>query len=435
MEDEYNIDNLPLFANGVWNGKKTDRKRIDSFIEAYKTLSSKGMKPSGKITHIQSKKQRDKETIGIKSVPFAFGQLENLRLEETGKIHPVLKEPIVKLFGDLKGVGEKVKGWWDKGQLKGVSLEINPEMRLQDKTLVKNAISSVALLGHETPALFEAENYQQSGSEGVESSEQVEIYSMYSQGEISMNKEKYMERVRKFEEKGLKPKSFEKYAELEKEEQEKYMSGMEEKMSGNVEENYSQKPSNKVEEIDTIIAGLKDQLSETKGNREEFYSIAKELSSELIDENKGIREENKNILEELEQIKTERKREKVEREVYALTRTDAPKLPPALESAVVDLFMSASEDAKEMYSANGVAEKSMFDSLSSVFNALPANQSLIAKVTVPNERGFSTDTVEGSNEEYEQIEAYALKQHNVADLSVCSYEKSVEITNEYRNLK
>lgn len=423
---EEDIDNIFLFANGIWNGKKTTKERLERFIESYNQLKEKNLKPPGKITHIQSKKERDSQTLGVKSIPFAFGELENLRLEKTDKVHPQLKEPVYKLYGDLKKVPSKVKSWWDKKLLKGVSLEISPSVKLQDGTVVKDVIDSVALLGHETPALFEAENYGMEGQ--LERLEPLEVYSMYSEKEVDMTKQQYMEKVQKY---GNKAVSYEKYMEMPEEKQEKYMKDMEEEYMKEGKEMTKQKFSSDSQAVSTvdssaIIQELKAELEATRNDKQEIYSLLTELKESEQSEKARLREE-------LESLKQSRKEEKVKREVYALTRSEAPRVPASLENDVIDLLMNASEDVKENYSITGnEGAKSVYSLALNILSKLPENKVFSEPAQVPNDKGFVPGFEQGSDAEMQAIEQYAMKKHGVADIYELESAKIEELIKEYR---
>ncbi len=357
------INNILLFANGIWNKRVTNLERLNRLFNNYQELAKHKLLPSGKITHAATKKIRDQEYPILKNYsPFAFGDLTNLRLEKTDKIHPKLKEPIYKLYGDLKDVPDNVADDWNQRKLKGASIEILPTLELQDGTKFTDVIDAVALLGNEIPALWQAQNYSLendysekcliSDSDISNEKEIAEIYQLidienYKNEEnetMKLTKEQYAAKIKKFVDKGIKVQSFEAYVTMTQEQETTYFSNLDSDLAK--------------EEYSLVSTETRNLVAELKREREL-------LSQERAASATGMKESYQNELEEIKkqrgEIATERKEEKVTKLVYSLSKGETSKLPIAIEGLAITALMRADDSPGIEKYSNGVETKDKSD--------------------------------------------------------------------------
>jgi len=132
------INDVEIFASGVWNGDEFTDDDLDSIVQSFEETKDK-LKPFLKIGH------NEKQSLLAKDELPSAGIVDNVR--RIGK----------KLLADFKNVPEKVFDVIKKKAFDKVSSELFVNINVSGKKYPL-ALKAVALLGGETPAVHDLES-------------------------------------------------------------------------------------------------------------------------------------------------------------------------------------------------------------------------------------------------------------------------------------
>lgn len=391
------INNVLLFKTGEFNGVKTTLDDLKNIIIATKELGNK-FKPRLKITH-KTEEEHSKDNI-LKDLPFKFGEIENLKLIDNA------------LYGDFKKVPKKIADLYKNGLLSSVSAEIIHNLKTNSGKIYKRVLDSVALLGHEREALWEVLKDYSLGTSNTNNFvyEKVFIYQYQKEENFMQISEKdYLEKTKKYFEKGLEVLSYEEFLILDDSEKETYFEELETSFL-EIENQEKKADDIKTPKVKKLDEKAKEEIKNLV--LELFKNISKDLvenkPKEEIENNEPIKEE---TIEENEDKKF----------VYSLTRNvKEPRLPIAFENRLLEVLKNSSMTKQVFkYSFQGNVKKaSLKDQIKDLLVSLPPRKDFsldeIAKVTY----GISINSkemkdFEGADPEsiikHKKVENYALK--------------------------
>jgi len=227
--------NVEIFSTGTFNGKVTTLEDLQDAVKAYNEL---GYMPDIKITHEDTKADRDKRYDIFKKFPFILGKVANLRLVAN------------KLIGDYVNVLEPVKKMIQDKLLITHSAEYYRNIKADNANKSYKALfSAVALLPvGEIPALFEVfkpymyglekssiENFESLHIDDFEHGKKL-IY-VISEEINTMTEEEYKKAMMKYSEMGMSIMSFAKFSALSEAAQKEYMDKMKEESDETMSKN------------------------------------------------------------------------------------------------------------------------------------------------------------------------------------------------------
>lgn len=375
-KQEYRSDfeGVKLFGVGRFkpvNGKEVviTPKHLEDMVAFYEKLKEKAL-PDVIVTHADSKVERDKEYPALAKMPFSVGKITNLRTD--GKF----------LYGDYINVIDPIKNALNDKLITTHSAEIYEDVKLDGKDY-KGILTGVALLpAGKFPALFKVfEPYmyemdlhrpnQQINltditykSKCLFSFSQEEKFQMADKKKC-MSESEYMGAVKQYMEAGMTVKKYSEYEGMSEEMQQEYMSGLKKDfMAMNEKKKYEMQiaEDRMKEEVQEVVADLKDQLKEAKEMKQQYFSLISEMKESSSEEVSAMRAE-------IDRLKQEKVEAKVSKFVSSLTQSDEPRFDIADEEALKAglSYLAKSEDQKLSFSMGGQeVQKSAYEVITSL---------------------------------------------------------------------
>jgi len=135
----FNKSDVEIFSAGVWNGDEYTEKDLDEIVESFQEIGGI-IKPYLKLGHNKEQKLLQKD-----GMPSA-GWITNLKRKGD------------KLLADFKSIPKKIKELIDKDAYGRFSSEIYWNLKIDDKKY-KKVLKAVALLGADTPAVRNLDDF------------------------------------------------------------------------------------------------------------------------------------------------------------------------------------------------------------------------------------------------------------------------------------
>jgi phage I-like protein len=154
--ETFDVNDVEIFSVGKWNGEEYTEKDLDDMVEAHSLLMNE-VKPYLKLGH------NDKQVLLQKDGLPAAGWVVNLK--RVGK----------KLVADFKGIPRKVKELIDKKAYGRFSSEIYWDLKIDEKKY-RRVLKAVALLGADTPAVSNLDDFIALYTENKLEYEQLKTY-------------------------------------------------------------------------------------------------------------------------------------------------------------------------------------------------------------------------------------------------------------------
>lgn len=174
--ETFKIQNVEIFSVGKWNGDDYTKEDLQTIVESYNETKD-GIPPFLKLGH--NGDQKLAKQFGSEGKP-AIGWVENLRVQGD------------KLVADFTDVPKKIYELIQKRAYRKVSSELFINLKTKEKTF-KKVLGAVALLGAETPGVYNLADimkmYAQAGEEAElkiynESAQDITVESLnFNQGD------------------------------------------------------------------------------------------------------------------------------------------------------------------------------------------------------------------------------------------------------------
>lgn len=389
--------NVEVFHAGNYNDIETGDNALLDNIEFYKDFQ---VMADLKITHADTKDERDKKYSVFKDFPFSVGKITNWDAQL-----PVLYAAYANVFPPIK------KAIQD-GLLTTHSAEIyyNIKSKKTGKTY-RAVISAVSMLpAGEIPALYEEfkpymydtgsqEMSKQSfslDSNDFEYSEK-KIY-VFSKEKSEMNKAEYEKMAKKYADKGIKCMSYEEYSKKDDSGKTSYTEDMAKKYKAAAtdpeEPDADDEPPTKNKKhsidtsesnIETILEMNRQLMNQNKDLDKKFFALASQVKNANLDRVNSLEAQ-------LKSMKDVEKKESVDKIVHELLRSpEGSKLPVSVEEKLQVALFNADQESKTKYAFSGEKEISQYDLLVDIFNSLPASKFSATKPLLSNQGGVSVN--------------------------------------------
>lgn len=329
MTDTQKIDfkDVEIFSTGVFNGKKTTLADLQDAVKAYNDL---GVMPDLKLTHEDTKTDRDKKYKFFENFPLVVGKIANLRL--VGE----------KLIGDYINVLEPIKKMITDKLLITHSAEMYRDIKAKTtNTNYKAIFTAVALLpAGELPALFEVfKPYmykleelicQESAHIDIFNHEQKLIY-VFSEEKNTMTEEQYKKAMKAYSGKGMTLLPYVKFSAMNAEEQKLYMDELTEDCSMPIK-NSLEPDTNEISRLQAEVQKYKLEATQrAEVDAEAKYRAERDdLQAQLIKQD----DEQKALKFQLQQIQAD-KNDEADKD-FISKEVRAGKLAPSVQKYALD---------------------------------------------------------------------------------------------------
>lgn len=318
------INNVEIFQAGTFNNKTYTQEDLIDAVNMY-NQSKENFTPILKITHDEPKQVEGDQVRKEFKIPFRVGSVENLRLIGN------------KLIADFKDVLKPVAMAIKNKLLFSHSAEFYPNVEFKGK-VYKKFLYGVALLGSDVPALFSVFKpymYQFSNNEMTENNTNDRICDIIKIENQSM--------IECFEKDFI------------------------------YEEGLMAQEQSPAPVVAPIVKATQEQPKENFSLKvQELENKVIELTSKLVNNDK----EKFTVLQNQVAILDAKLKSK-EIEMFSLDLIKQAKITPAVSDKLNALLLKADNTVKEKFSIGSeVQEKTTYELVKEIFQALPVNQSL-----------------------------------------------------------
>ena len=164
-QQTYDVNNVEIFSTGKWNGDSYTEKDLDDIVLAYQELQG-DMKPYLKLGHDDKQQLLQKD--GLPSA----GWIVNLKRKGQ------------KLLADFKGIPKKIKELIEKTAYGRFSSEIYWDLKIDNKKY-RRVLKAVALLGADTPAVQNLDDFINLYTENKLEYEKLKIHDKKEESDMS----------------------------------------------------------------------------------------------------------------------------------------------------------------------------------------------------------------------------------------------------------
>lgn len=412
------VRNVRVFASGNFNGINRTNDDLDNLVNYSREFAKDtGFSPYMKITH---DKPKEHEKNPLHKYPYALGEVDLESLKREGIYN-------ITDFSIPYAVAEDI----EKGKIRSLSVEILEDVRTPDGKTYPLVLKAIALLGSELEALYTVLNkYEFNNSNGVNIPEPQGIEFIYEYQEVKtkMDAKEILKKIMEML-KGASPE-----IELEI----KTPGDKEGEVSEAIKEEQMKARPEMMKEMAKVQMGGSNMYSDSEKQRNlDLEKIQKNLEEKLTSDYsakiEALEAQNKKLQELARKAEIQSDLLSTREFVYSYTRdAEGPKLPPALESSMIEKILMVSNENLVTYSVNGeqkqISNREVLKNLVSELaeTMAPIMSAYSTKELAGNESPEKISNAAGydqsSMEMEAQIRTYALK-HNIDISSFTNYER------------
>lgn len=365
------VRNVRVFASGNFNGINRTNDDLDNLVNYSREFAKDtGFSPYMKITH---DKPKDHEKNPLHKYPYALGEVDLDSLKREGIYN-------ITDFSIPYAVAEDI----EKGKIRSLSVEILEDVKTPDGKTYPLVLKAIALLGSELEALYTVLNkYEFNNSNGVNIPEPQGIEFIYEYQEVKtkMDAKELLKKIMEML-KGASPE-----IELEI----KTPGDKEGEVSEAIKEEQMKARPEMMKEM------AKVQMGEPKMYKDDLEKMEAKITANYSAKLEALEAQNKKLQELARKAEIQSDLLSTREFVYSYTRdAEGPKLPPALESSMIEKILMVSNENLVTYSVNG--EQKQISNREVLKNLV----SELAETMAPIMSAYSTKELAG-NESPEKI--------------------------------
>lgn len=348
---------IKIFQTGEYKGINHTLKHLQDAVLAQQDFKDKFL-PGLKITHEDTKTERDEKYKAFANLPFVLGSADNFTLEDN------------TLFCDFIEIFPALKQALNDKLLRTHSVEAYYNIRFKESNKTyKMMITAVSFLPvGELPALAEVfkpcmynldnnntdmENNQELQPVTVQLNNfNIDDFSfekklIYKIGEKKMDKLVYENMVKPFAAKGVQCMGYDEFIAMTPEQQATYIAEIAAKLESILNAVKSEEGSEMSKESFSLkaVENLFNKMLDANLTASKFSQKINDVTNQQIKANETLE---KNY----EALITKMKRDEVTAFVHKFSKSATPSLPIASEDMAIELLMAASDDTKTNFSVN-----------------------------------------------------------------------------------
>lgn len=368
-------DWIKILSTGTFNGITHTLEDLNAFVSSFEKTKYNFL-PDLKISHEDTKEERDLLHPILKTLPFSFGKISEMKVEKNS------------LYVKASNVHQSLKYFIDNKFFTTHSIEFKNNVKVKKEPFKRWLMALAILPAGEPPALLEKFKPYMYNLETEIGSEQINFSDLEIEFEDEQKHIYFIQESKNMSKEALALLN-KKPAEGQTAEQEAAEGETAGEHNATEEAAEAKKPEKKVmsmEEMQKCILDTTKELSSLRKERDDLKKYSLGSGSGVLNVLKNDVEE---LKKENEALKLERTKKEATEFIFKYSRSEDPKIPVALEDAAIFLLSNAPASNNDEVQKYSLSDKklSFKETFEHFISSLPAVKTGIGKEKIKTKNG------------------------------------------------